>query len=87
MIKEVVDVLGVTLEHATTEHAQKIGLTERIHASLENSLNIQTSECRLTLHKYVKIAVLNHNTSYHARNGFKRSRPLHGRVLYSLFDF
>ena len=32
VIKEVAGVLGITLKHATTKHAQTIGLLERSHA-------------------------------------------------------
>ena len=35
VIKEVAGVLGVTLKHATTKHAQTIGLLERSHASIK----------------------------------------------------
>ena len=35
VIKEVAGVLGVTLKHATTKHAQTFGLLERSHASFK----------------------------------------------------
>ena len=38
VIKEVAGVLGVTLKHATTKHAQTIGLLERSHASIKKSI-------------------------------------------------
>ena len=34
VIKEVAGVLGITLKHATTKHAQTIGLLERSHAPI-----------------------------------------------------
>ena len=43
VIKEVASVLGITLKHATTKHAQTIGLLERSHASIKQSLKIQTA--------------------------------------------
>ena len=42
VIKEVAGVLGVTLKHATTKHAQTIGLLERSHASIKKALKIKT---------------------------------------------
>ena len=42
VIKEVAGVLGITLKHATTKHVQTIGLLERSHASIEQSLKIET---------------------------------------------
>ena len=37
VIKEVAEVLGITLQHATTKHAQTIGMLERTHASLKKT--------------------------------------------------
>ena len=37
VIKEVASVLGITLKHATTKHAQTIGLLERSHASIKQA--------------------------------------------------
>ena len=44
--KEVAGVLGITLKHATTKHAQTIGLVERSHASIKQALKIETGELR-----------------------------------------
>ena len=38
VIKGVAGVLGITLKHATTKHAQTIGLLERSHASISQAL-------------------------------------------------
>ena len=38
LIEEVAGILGVTLKHATTKHAQTIGLLERSHASIKKSI-------------------------------------------------
>ena len=51
VIKEVAGVLGITLKHATTKHAQTCGLLERSHASIIQSLKIETSERRSLWHK------------------------------------
>ena len=47
VIKEVAGVLGITLKHATTKHAQTIGLLERSHASIKQALKIERGERRL----------------------------------------
>ena len=86
VIKEVAGVLGITLKHATTKHAQTIGLLERYHASIKQALNIETGERRSLWHKYVSIAVLNYKTSYHASIGCEPSRVFHGRIPYNIFD-
>ena len=69
VIKEVAEVLGITLQQATTKHAQTIGMLERTHASLRKTLNIETGEGRSMWHKYVNIAVLNYKNSYHTSIG------------------
>ena len=79
-------VLGITLKHATTQHAQTIGLLERSHASIKQTLKIETGELRSLLHKNINIAVLNYNTSYHTSIGCEPSRVFHGRIPYNVLD-
>ena len=86
VIKEKAGVLGITLKHATAKHARTIGLLDRSHASIKQALKIETGERRSLWHKYVSIAVLNYNTSYHARIGCEPSRVSHGRTPYNIFD-
>ena len=59
-------VLGIELKHATMKHAQTIGLLERTHASVKTHLKAAKGEFRNNWHKYLPLAVLNHNTTYHA---------------------
>ena len=86
VIKEVTSVLGITLKHATSKHAQTIGLLERSYASIKQALKIETGERRSFWHKYIKIAVLNYNTSYHTSIGCEPSRVFHGRIPYNVLD-
>ena len=86
VIKEVVGVLGITLKHATTKHAQTIGLLERSHASIKQALKIDTGERRSLWHKYINIAVLNYNSSYHTSIGCEPNRIFHGRFPYKVLD-
>ena len=86
VLKEVAGVLGITLKHATTKHAQTIGLLERAHASIKQALKIETGERRSLWHKYLKIAVLNYNTSYHTSIGCEPSQVFHGRNPYKVLD-
>ena len=81
VIKEVAGVLGITLKHAQT-----IGLLERSHASIKQSLKIETGEWRSLWHKYISIAVLNYNTCYHSSSGCEPSRVFHGRIPYNILD-
>ena len=86
VIKEVAGVLGVTLKHATTKHAQTIGLLERSHASIKQALKIDAGERRSLWHKNVSNAVLNYNTSYQTGIGCEPSRVFHGRIPYNILD-
>ena len=86
VIKVVDGVLGITLKHAKTKHAQTIGLLEQSHASIKQRLKIETGEQRSLWHKYVSIAALNYNTSHHASIGCEPSRVFHGRIHYKVFD-
>ena len=84
--KEVAGVLGITLKHATTKHAQTIGLLERSHMSIKQSLKIETGERRSLWHKYISIAVLNYNTSYHSSICCEPSRVFRGRIPYNILN-
>ena len=86
VFKEVAGVLRITLKHATTKHAQAIGLLERSHASIKKALKIETGKRRSPWHKDVNIAVLNYNTSYHISIGCEPSRVFHGRIPYNILD-
>ena len=86
VIKEVASVLGITLKHATTKHAQTNGLLELSHASIKQAVKIETGERRSLWHKYANIAVLNYNTSYHTSICGEPSRVFHGRIPYIVMD-
>ena len=86
VFKEVAGVLGLTLKHASTKHAQTIGLLERSRMSIKQALKIETGERRSFWHKYVSIAVLHYNTSYHKSIGCEPSRVFHDRIPYNILD-
>ena len=86
VIKEVAGVLGITPKHDTTKQAQTIGLLERYHASIKQTLMIESGERRSLWQKYVNFAVLNYKTSYHTSIGCEPSRVFHGRIPYNVLD-
>ena len=65
-IHEVAEILGKNLKHATTKHAQTIGVLERAHATIKTSLKMASDEFRKQWHKFLPIAILNYNTTYHS---------------------
>ena len=86
VIKEMTGVLGNTLKHATTKHAQLIVMLEQCHASTKKALKIEIGERRSSWHKRVSIVVLDYHTSYHASIGCEPSRVFHGRIPYNVLD-
>ena len=69
VVNQIAQTLDIRISHASTKHAQTIGMLERTHASLKTSLKTSTGERRSMWHKYVQIAVMNYNTSYHESLG------------------
>ena len=86
VIQEITKVLDIEVRHATTKHAQTIGILERTHASLKTSLKISTGERKSMWHNYVPIAVMNYNTTYHENLGCEPSTVFHGRIPYNELD-
>ena len=78
--------LDIRISHAFTKHAQTIGILKRTRASLQTSLKNSTGERRSMWHKYVQIAVMNYNTSYHENLGCEPTTVFHGRKLYNILD-
>ena len=83
---EIMQVLGITLKCATTKHPQTIGKLERTHASLKTKLKMASGEYRRQWHKYLPLAVLNYNTTYHSSIGCEPSKVFHGRIPYNVLD-
>ena len=86
IIAEITQVLGITLKCATTKHPQTIGKLERTHASLKTKLKMASVEYRRQWHKYLPLAVLNYNTTYHSSIGCEPSKVFHGRIPYNVLD-
>ena len=86
VIHEVTEILGINLKHATTKHAQTIGVLERAHATIKTSLKMASGEYRKQWHKYLPIAILNYNTTYHSSIHCEPSRVFHGRVPHNILD-
>ena len=84
VVKEVAGVLSITLKNATAKHAQTIGTLEQSHASIKQALKTDTDERRSLWHKYLNIAVLYYNASYHRSIGCDPSREFHGRFPYNV---
>ena len=80
--REVAAVIGVELKHAQT-----IGMLERTHATVKTHLKAATGEFRNNWHKFLPLAVLHHNTTYHASLGCEPTRVFHGRIPHNILDY
>ena len=86
IIAEIAQILRTTLKCATTKHPQTIGKLERTHASLKKNLKEACGKYCRQWHKYLPLAVFNHNTSYIASNGCEPTRVFLGRIPYNIVD-
>ena len=86
VVNQIAQTLDIRISHASTKHVQTIGTLERTHASLKTSLKITTGERRSMWHKYVQIAVMNYNTSYHESLGSEPTTVFHERIPYNMLD-
>ena len=86
VVDQIAQRLDIRISHASTKHAQTISILERTHASLKVSLKLSTGERRSMWHKYVQIAVMNYNTSYHESLGCQPTTVFHGRIPYNILD-
>ena len=51
VVAEIAQILEIQISHASTKHAQTIGILERTHASIKTALKISTGERRSMWHK------------------------------------
>ena len=86
VVKQIAWTLDIRISHASTKHGQTIGILERTHASIKTSLKISMGERRSRWHKYVQIAVMNYNTSYHESLGCEPTTVFHDRNQYNILD-
>ena len=86
LVAEIAQILGIQMKCATTKHPQTIGKLERTHASLKTNLKMASGDYRRQWHKYLPLAVLNYNATYHATLGCEPTRIFHGRIPYNILD-
>ena len=86
LIRQLAEMLEIQLNHATVKHAQTIGLLERSHRPLKRYLKIYENQTKHDWHKFVDLAVFQHNTSYHTVLGSPPSLIFHGRIPFNPID-
>ena len=86
VITELMNKAGIKVSHATIKHAQTIGMIERSHQRLKQVLKINVSVDRPQCDRYVNLAVMAHNTTYHQTLKCSPTEVFHGRVPYNALD-
>ena len=86
VITELMNKAGIKVSHATIKHAQTIGMIERSHQRLKQVLKINVSVDRPQWDRYVNLAVMAHNTTYHQTLKCSPTEVFHGRVPYNALD-
>ena len=86
VVAKITEILEIQISHASTKHAQTIGILERTHASIKTVLKRSTGERRSMWHKFVQIAVMNYNTTYHETLGCEPLTVFHRRIPYKVLD-
>ena len=86
VIPEMMDKVGIQVSHATIKHAQTVGMIERSHQRLNKILKINVSADRPQWDRYVNLAVMAHNPTYHQTLKRSSTEVFHGRVPYNALD-
>ena len=86
VITEPMNKAGIKVSHATIKHAQTIGMVERSHQRLKQILEINISVDRPQWDRYINLAVMARNTTYHQTLKCSSTEVFHGRVPYNAPD-
>ena len=76
----------IHISHATIKHAKTIGMVERTHAKLKKILKSSVNADRPQWDRYVDIAIMAHNTTYHDSLKCSPTEIFHGRIPYNPLD-
>ena len=86
LLSEIAKAADIHISHATIKHAQTIGMVERTHAKLKKVLKISVNADRPQWDRYVDIAIMAHNTTYHDSLKCSPTEIFHGRTPYNPLD-
>ena len=86
LLSEIANTADIHISRATIKHAQTIGMIERTHAKLKNILKISVNADRPQWDRYVDIAIMAHNTTYHDSLKCSPTEIFHGRIPYNPLD-
>ena len=83
LMTELAKTADIHISHATIKHAETIGMVERSHAKLKKILKINVNADRPQWDRYVDIAIMAYNTTYHDSLKCSPTEIFRGKVLYN----
>ena len=83
LFQQLTKAIGIEISHATAKHEQTIGMVERSHAKLKKILKIHVNGDRPQWDRYVDIAIMAHNTTYHTSLKCSPTETFNGRTPYN----
>ena len=86
IMTELMRFAGIQIEHATVKYAQTIGMVERSLQRLKQILKINVAADSPQWDKYVNLAIMAHNTTYHQALKCTPSEMFHGRVPFNALE-
>ena len=86
VLNEVAEKPNIDLKHATTNHAQTIGVLEPGHATNRTSLKMISGEKRKQWLKRLPIAILNYHKTHPSSIDYELSQVFQGRIPHNNLD-
>ena len=86
LLTEIAKAVDIHISHATIKHAQTIGMVEKTLAKMKKILKISVNAERPHWDRYVDIAIMAHNTTYHDSLKCSPTEIFHGRIPYNPLD-
>ena len=86
LFQQLTKAIGIEISHATIKHAQTIGMVERSHSKLKKIIKLHVIVDRPQWDRNVDIAIMAHNTTYHASRKCSPTEIVHGRTPYNALD-
>ena len=82
VLTELMSESGIKINHATLKHAQTIRRVQRTHQKLKKILKVNVAADKPHWDRYVKLAIMGHNSTYHQSLKCTPAEIFRGRIPY-----